>query len=219
MDRDTLIQRRRPHRPTTATAPTNDEVEVAKLKPAKLDGVELKLHGVDHTARPTWRLRETVEFYRDILGLPLVHTISARGWGQEGHPDFLHSSSMRAKARPSRFSTTRDRSSRQIHPGHYFYSATHRLGCQGRASALEGNSGTARGHRVPYTVTKSSDRSISRPNGYRGNPPFASSAGRKDAELTLAAAIERRRARQQRNARHGHRHGVATQGQARRRIH
>ena len=50
----------------------------------------LRLHGVDHTARPTWRLRETVHFYRDILGLPLVHVISARGWGPATHPDFLH---------------------------------------------------------------------------------------------------------------------------------
>lgn len=47
------------------------------------------IHGVHHTARPTWKLRETVEFYRDKLGLPLVHAISARGW-PEGHPDFLH---------------------------------------------------------------------------------------------------------------------------------
>ncbi|PVX85655.1 VOC family protein [Paraburkholderia unamae] len=50
----------------------------------------LALRGVDHTARPTWRLRETVEFYRDKLGLPLIHVISARGWGPETHPDFLH---------------------------------------------------------------------------------------------------------------------------------
>jgi catechol 2,3-dioxygenase-like lactoylglutathione lyase family enzyme len=50
----------------------------------------LSLHGVDHTARPTWKLRETVEFYRDILGLPLVHVVSARGWGTENHPDFIH---------------------------------------------------------------------------------------------------------------------------------
>jgi catechol 2,3-dioxygenase-like lactoylglutathione lyase family enzyme len=50
----------------------------------------LTLHGVDHTARPTWKLRETVEFYRDKLGLPLVHVISARGWGPATHPDFLH---------------------------------------------------------------------------------------------------------------------------------
>jgi catechol 2,3-dioxygenase-like lactoylglutathione lyase family enzyme len=49
-----------------------------------------KLNGVHHTARPTWKLRETVEFYRDILGLPLIHSVSARGWGREKHPDFLH---------------------------------------------------------------------------------------------------------------------------------
>jgi len=48
------------------------------------------LQGVDHTARPTWKLRETIEFYRDKLGLPLVHVISARGWGPDSHPDFLH---------------------------------------------------------------------------------------------------------------------------------
>lgn len=50
----------------------------------------LALHGVHHTARPTWKLKETVHFYRDILGLPLVHAISARGWGPAEHPDFLH---------------------------------------------------------------------------------------------------------------------------------
>jgi catechol 2,3-dioxygenase-like lactoylglutathione lyase family enzyme len=50
----------------------------------------LTLRGVDHTARPTWKLRETVEFYRDILGLPLIHVVSARGWGTESHPDFIH---------------------------------------------------------------------------------------------------------------------------------
>jgi catechol 2,3-dioxygenase-like lactoylglutathione lyase family enzyme len=52
--------------------------------------LSLRLRGVDHTARPTWRLKETVEFYRDVLGLPLIHTISARGWGPATHPDFLH---------------------------------------------------------------------------------------------------------------------------------
>ncbi|SNT09452.1 Catechol 2,3-dioxygenase [Noviherbaspirillum humi] len=53
-------------------------------------GTAPRLKGVDHTARPTWKLKETVEFYRDKLGLPLIHTISARGWGPETHPDFLH---------------------------------------------------------------------------------------------------------------------------------
>jgi catechol 2,3-dioxygenase-like lactoylglutathione lyase family enzyme len=50
----------------------------------------LALRGVDHTARPTWKLKETIEFYRDKLGLPLIHVISARGWGPSTHPDFLH---------------------------------------------------------------------------------------------------------------------------------
>lgn len=50
----------------------------------------LRLNGVHHTARPTWKLKETVEFYRDILELPLVHCVSARGWGPSNHPDFLH---------------------------------------------------------------------------------------------------------------------------------
>lgn len=48
------------------------------------------LGGVHHSARPTWKLGETVRFYRDVMGLPLVHAITARGWGQEQHPDFLH---------------------------------------------------------------------------------------------------------------------------------
>jgi catechol 2,3-dioxygenase-like lactoylglutathione lyase family enzyme len=49
-----------------------------------------RLAGVHHTARPTWKLAETVAFYRDVLGLPLVHAVSAKGWGIEGHGDFLH---------------------------------------------------------------------------------------------------------------------------------
>ncbi len=48
------------------------------------------LHGVHHTARPTWKLKETVDFYHGIMGLPIVHAISAVGWGPEGHPDFIH---------------------------------------------------------------------------------------------------------------------------------
>lgn len=54
----------------------------------KLD--RLTLNGVHHSARPTWKLKETVDFYRDIIGLDLVHCVSARGWGKGFHPDFLH---------------------------------------------------------------------------------------------------------------------------------
>jgi len=78
-----------------------ERVEVLSAMPTtkfgKIDKAELRrlastpaLSGVHHTARPTWKLRETVEFYRDRLGLKLVHAISAKGWGPEGHPDFLH---------------------------------------------------------------------------------------------------------------------------------
>ena len=50
----------------------------------------VQLHGVHHTARPTWKLAQTVHFYRDLMGLPLIHAISARGWGPDDHADFLH---------------------------------------------------------------------------------------------------------------------------------
>ena len=58
----------------------------------KLTPLSPKLAGVDHTAHPTWKLRETVEFYRDVMGLPLIHAITAKGWGREKerHADFLH---------------------------------------------------------------------------------------------------------------------------------
>ncbi len=60
------------------------------IEPGALASTGTRLHGVHHTARPTWKLRETVHFYRDVIGLPIVHAISARGWGPETHPDFLH---------------------------------------------------------------------------------------------------------------------------------
>ncbi len=55
-----------------------------------MSNTALALKGAHHMARPTWKLRETVEFYRDVLGLELVHCVSARGWGKGYHPDFLH---------------------------------------------------------------------------------------------------------------------------------
>lgn len=48
------------------------------------------LRGVDHIAYPTWKLEETVHFYRDVLGFPLQHCILAPGWGKDPHPDFAH---------------------------------------------------------------------------------------------------------------------------------
>ena len=50
----------------------------------------LPLKGVDHLAWVTWKPEETVHFYRDVLGLPLVHAITATGWVSETFPDFVH---------------------------------------------------------------------------------------------------------------------------------
>ncbi len=51
----------------------------------------LSLNGVDHTAFPTAKPKETIEFYRDVLRLPVLHAITAKGWGwKNGYPDFFH---------------------------------------------------------------------------------------------------------------------------------
>ncbi len=49
-----------------------------------------KLQGVHHAAFVMWEPEKTVRFYRDVLGFPIVHCITAKGWGQEGHADFVH---------------------------------------------------------------------------------------------------------------------------------
>lgn len=49
-----------------------------------------KVKGVDHVAYPTFDPAATVEFYRDVLKFPVVHSICAAGWGPEEHPDFIH---------------------------------------------------------------------------------------------------------------------------------
>ncbi len=94
---------------------------------ASEDGVRLVLHGVDHTARPTWKLNETVEFYRDILGLPLVHAISARGWGPPGHHDFLHFFFDAGKGATIAFFyyIGSEQPARYVPEEHHFYFATH----------------------------------------------------------------------------------------------
>ena len=68
----------------------NIQQDLATPAPTVPGLARLTLRGVDHTARPTWKLRETIDFYQGKLGLPLVHVISARGWGPATHPDFLH---------------------------------------------------------------------------------------------------------------------------------
>lgn len=48
------------------------------------------LQGVDHIAHVTWKPAETYDFYHRILGLPLVHAVTATGWVTEEFPDFVH---------------------------------------------------------------------------------------------------------------------------------
>jgi catechol 2,3-dioxygenase-like lactoylglutathione lyase family enzyme len=60
---------------------TNDAAQSGELLP---------LHGVDHLAHVTWRPEETVAFYRDALGLPLVHAVTGTGWVSDSFPDFVH---------------------------------------------------------------------------------------------------------------------------------
>lgn len=50
----------------------------------------LSLQGVDHLAHVTWDPVATVSFYRDALGLPLVHAVTGTGWLSESFPDFVH---------------------------------------------------------------------------------------------------------------------------------
>ncbi|MFJ5927345.1 VOC family protein [Kitasatospora sp. NPDC092948] len=65
-----------------ATAPS--PVPPQGLRPAP------GLDGVDHLAYVTWRPRATYEFYTQVLGMPLVHAITATGWVTDDYPDFVH---------------------------------------------------------------------------------------------------------------------------------
>lgn len=55
-----------------------------------LSAPRLRLDGVDHLAFVTWRPRATLEFYTEVLGMPLVHAITATGWVTDDYPDFVH---------------------------------------------------------------------------------------------------------------------------------
>ncbi|MFC4033363.1 VOC family protein [Streptomyces polygonati] len=54
------------------------------------DQPSLRVGGVDHLAFVTWKPRATYEFYTRVLGMPLVHAITATGWVTDDYPDFVH---------------------------------------------------------------------------------------------------------------------------------
>lgn len=176
------------------------DIDISSLRPASQDDVHLRLAGVDHSARPTWKLRETVTFYRDILGLPLIHTISARGWGQPNHPDFLHFFFDAGNGATIAFFyyIGTERPEKYLPEDHYFYSATHTAwGVESRAQLEEWKETLeARGLTVsPYTRHEGLESIYFRdPNGY----PLEITLRLRDvmeldaidAELTLRAAME-----------------------------
>ncbi|WP_346908993.1 VOC family protein [uncultured Roseibium sp.] len=185
---------------TTKRAYRTRDVDVTSLKTQADDGIQLKLHGVDHSARPTWKLRETVTFYRDVLGLPLIHTISARGWGHPGHPDFLHFFFDAGDGATIAFFyyIGADRPERYLPEDSHFYSATHTAwGVESREEleqwkeTLEGRGMTV----SPYTRHEGLESIYFRdPNGYPLEITLrlrdVEEIDARDAELTLRAAIE-----------------------------
>jgi catechol 2,3-dioxygenase-like lactoylglutathione lyase family enzyme len=176
------------------------EVDISGLKKAKEDSVQLRLDGVDHTARPTWKLRETVEFYRDVLGLPLIHTISARGWGAPGHPDFLHFFFDAGKGATIAFFyyIGTDRPEKYLPEDSHFYSATHTAWSVPTSEELQRWKTTleARGLTVsPYTRHEILESIYFRdPNGYPIEITLrlrdVEVIDEVDAKLTLEAAMQ-----------------------------
>jgi catechol 2,3-dioxygenase-like lactoylglutathione lyase family enzyme len=176
------------------------DVDISKLKRANDDAKMLRLDGVDHTARPTWKLRETIEFYRDVLGLPLVHTISARGWGPQGHPDFLHFFFDAGKGATIAFFyyIGTDQPERYTPEDHHFYVATHTAWSVPSSEDLVRWKTTleSRGLIIsPYTRHETIESIYFRdPNGYPIEITLrlrdTEVIDAKDAELTLEAAMQ-----------------------------
>ena len=159
----------------------------------------LRLNGVHHSARPTWKLKETVEFYRDILGLPLVHAVSARGWGPSDHPDFLHFFFDSGKGSTIAFFyyIGTEQPERLKHLPEYDHDATHTSWCVETREQLQAWRARLENKGVPilYQIEHEVVESIyfRDPNGYYieiGRPLRAFSAiDASDAKLTLQAAI------------------------------
>ncbi|MGE4340343.1 MAG: VOC family protein [Pigmentiphaga sp.] len=169
--------------------------------------VQRGLRGVDHTARPTWKLRETLNFYRDILGLPLVHVISARGWGPSNHPDFLHFFFDSGQGSTIAFfyylgtqqpTSLNDRANKAPIPEDYIFDATHTAWLVESAEELMAwkQHLESQGLQVSIATTHEVIESIyvRDPNGYfiefTRKLRSLGKADATDASLTLQAALE-----------------------------
>lgn len=160
----------------------------------------LRLSGVHHSARPTWMLAETLHFYRNVLGLRLVHAVSARGWGRAKHPDFLHFffDSGLGSTIAFFYYLGDDQPTHLVHRPEYDSDAAHtawkvttREELLGWRARLE-----SRGVEILYQIEHEVIESIyfRDPNGYYleiALPLRAfASIDEKDAELTMQAAVE-----------------------------
>lgn len=165
----------------------------------------LELKGVHHTARPTWKLKETIEFYRDKMGLPLIHVIAAKGWGPDDHPDFLHFFFDSGQGGTIAFFYYLGNEQREelIHQPRFDNDATHTAWKVDSAAELAAWRAhlEKNGVEIMYQIEHEVIESIyfRDPSGYylEISRPIRSfdEADSRDAEITLAAAIEVEKAR------------------------
>jgi catechol 2,3-dioxygenase-like lactoylglutathione lyase family enzyme len=67
-----------------------DAVLLQKVSTSKGEASSAGTIGANHTAFACWDPVETVRFYGEILGFPLVHAVPALGWGKDDNPDMVH---------------------------------------------------------------------------------------------------------------------------------
>jgi len=66
------------------------DVLLQKATTGKGEANKVGTLGANHTAFPCWDPVETVRFYGELLGFPLVHAVPAVGWGKDDNPDMVH---------------------------------------------------------------------------------------------------------------------------------
>ena len=160
--------------------------------------IQPRFHGVHHTARPTWRLAETIDFYRDVMGLELTHAVCARGWGPETHPDFLHFffDSGQGSTIAFFYYLGADKPADAVEPGSWLFNSVHtawRVDTEAELAAWRSRL-EARGHKVMQAAHEIIESIyVTDPNGYAVEIAWQrrdlALHDAKDAKLTIEAAI------------------------------
>ena len=157
-----------------------------------------RFHGVHHTARPTWHLAETIAFYRDVMGLELVHAVCARGWGPETHPDFLHFffDSGQGSTIAFFYYLGADKPADAVEPGSWLYNSVHTAWRVESEAELNGWRARfeARGYKVMQAAHEIIESIyVTDPNGYAVEIAWQrrdlARHDAADARLTIDAAI------------------------------